>query len=86
MQDHERLDPALYEITRCGLFGHPFRRVGLKIIRKILNMTLDGFCDHTAVIAYDELHQHNNEVLSNKQGKTYWLAATLINLRLIKTK
>jgi dihydrofolate reductase len=30
-----------------------------------INMTLDGFCDHTAVIADDELHQHFNELLIN---------------------
>ena len=38
------------------------------IMRKIIaaiNMTLDGFCDHTAVIADDELHQHYNEVMNN---------------------
>jgi dihydrofolate reductase len=29
-----------------------------------INMTLDGFCDHTAGIADDELHQHYNEILS----------------------
>ena len=28
-------------------------------------MTLDGFCDHTAMIADDEIHQHYNELLSN---------------------
>ena len=28
-------------------------------------MTLDGFCDHTAGIADDELHQHYNELLSS---------------------
>jgi dihydrofolate reductase len=28
-----------------------------------INMTLDGFCDHTAGIANDELHQHYNELL-----------------------
>ena len=28
-------------------------------------MTLDGFCDHTAMIADDELHEHFNEVLRN---------------------
>lgn len=33
-----------------------------------MNMTLDGFCDHTAGIADDELHQHYNEVL--KTGDT----------------
>jgi dihydrofolate reductase len=30
-----------------------------------INMTLDGFCDHTAMIADDEVHQHYNELLKN---------------------
>ena len=30
-----------------------------------MNMTLDGFCDHTSMIADDEIHQHYNELLSN---------------------
>ncbi len=30
-----------------------------------INMTLDGFCDHTAMIADEETHQHFNEQLSN---------------------
>jgi dihydrofolate reductase len=33
-----------------------------KLISSI-NITLDGFCDHTAVIADDELHQNANELL-----------------------
>lgn len=28
-----------------------------------INMTIDGFCDHTAGIPDDELHQHYNELL-----------------------
>jgi dihydrofolate reductase len=28
-----------------------------------INMTLDGFCDHTAVIADDVLHQHYNDLM-----------------------
>ncbi|MDB5211751.1 MAG: dihydrofolate reductase [Sediminibacterium sp.] len=28
-----------------------------------INMTLDGFCDHTSMIADDEIHQHYNELL-----------------------
>jgi dihydrofolate reductase len=35
-------------------------------MRKVIaafNMTLDGFCDHTAMIADDEIHQHYNELL-----------------------
>lgn len=30
-----------------------------------INMTLDGFCDHTAMIADEETHQHFNDLLSN---------------------
>jgi len=30
-----------------------------------INMTLDGFCNHTAMIANEEIHQHYNELLSN---------------------
>jgi dihydrofolate reductase len=36
-----------------------------------INMTLDGFCDHTAIIADDELHQHYNELLSNADTLLY---------------
>ena len=34
-------------------------------------MTLDGFCDHTAMIADDELHEHYNEVLRNGGALVY---------------
>lgn len=34
-----------------------------KVIAAI-NMTLDGFCDHTAVTADEELHQHYGNLLS----------------------
>jgi dihydrofolate reductase len=36
-----------------------------------INMTLDGFCDHTAMIADDELHQHYNELLSSADTLLY---------------
>jgi len=35
-----------------------------KVIAAI-NMTLDGFCDHTAGIPDEELHQHYSELLEN---------------------
>ena len=35
-----------------------------KVIAAI-NMTLDGFCDHTAGIPDEELHQHYSELLDN---------------------
>ena len=34
-------------------------------------MTLDGFCDHTAMIADDEIHQHYNELLRNSGTLIY---------------
>jgi dihydrofolate reductase len=30
-----------------------------------MNMTLDGFCDHTAMIADEEIHQHYTELIDN---------------------
>lgn len=36
-----------------------------------INMTLDGFCDHTAVIADDELHQHYSNLLSSADTIIY---------------
>jgi dihydrofolate reductase len=36
-----------------------------------INMTLDGFCDHTGMIADDEIHQHYNELLSTADTLIY---------------
>src|SRR5688572_23837153 len=36
-----------------------------------MNMTLDGFCDHTAMTADDEIHQHYSELLSNAGALLY---------------
>lgn len=36
-----------------------------------MNMTLDGFCDHTSMIADDEIHQHYNELLSSVDTLIY---------------
>ena len=43
-----------------------------------MNMTLDGFCDHTALIADDEIHRHYTDLLNNADivlygRKTYQL-------------
>ena len=43
-----------------------------------MNMTLDGFCDHTAMVADDEIHQHYTDLLRNSDAaifgrKTYQL-------------
>jgi dihydrofolate reductase len=36
-----------------------------------MNMTLDGFCNHTAMIADEEIHQHYIELLSNADTLIY---------------
>ncbi len=36
-----------------------------------INMTLDGFCDHTAIIPDDEIHQHYTDLLSNADTVLY---------------
>jgi dihydrofolate reductase len=36
-----------------------------------INMTLDGYCDHTGMIADEEIHQHYNELLSNAGALIY---------------
>jgi dihydrofolate reductase len=43
-------------------------------MRKVIaamNMTFDGFCDHTSMIADDEIHQHYNELLRNAGTLVY---------------
>jgi dihydrofolate reductase len=41
-----------------------------KIVAAI-NLTLDGFCDHTAVKADDEIHRHYSELLRNSGPLLY---------------
>lgn len=36
-----------------------------------MNMTLDGFCDHTAMIADDEIHEHYNDLLRTTSTLIY---------------
>jgi len=36
-----------------------------------INMTLDGFCDHTAIIADEEIHQHYADLLSSSDTILY---------------
>jgi dihydrofolate reductase len=36
-----------------------------------MNMTLDGFCDHTAMIADDEIHQHYSDLLRSSGTAIY---------------
>ena len=36
-----------------------------------MNVTLDGFCDHTAMIADEEIHQHYTELLRSSDAVIY---------------
>jgi dihydrofolate reductase len=36
-----------------------------------MNMTLDGFCDHTAGIADEEIHQHYSDLITNSGPLLY---------------
>jgi dihydrofolate reductase len=36
-----------------------------------MNMTLDGFCDHTAMTSDEEIHEHYNELLRNADMLIY---------------
>jgi len=36
-----------------------------------MNMTLDGFCDHTAMIADEEIHQHYTDLLKSADTVLY---------------
>lgn len=36
-----------------------------------MNMTIDGFCDHTVMIADDEIHQHYTELLKTADAILY---------------
>lgn len=36
-----------------------------------INLTLDGYCDHTAIIPDDEIHQHYTDLLRNADAILY---------------
>ena len=36
-----------------------------------INMTLDGFCDHTVIIPDEEIHQHYADLLNNADAALY---------------
>lgn len=43
----------------------------MKKLIAAMNMTLDGFCDHTAMIADEEIHQHYTDLLSSGDSVIY---------------
>jgi hypothetical protein len=37
----------------------------MRKVTAAINMTLDGFCDHTAIIPDEEIHHHYADLLNN---------------------
>ncbi len=65
-----RLLPLLRtdKIARHSRDAKRLRAIKKQNMRKLvaaINMTLDGFCDHTAIIPDEEIHQHYADLLSN---------------------
>jgi dihydrofolate reductase len=48
-----------------------FKQNKMRKLIAAINMTLDGFCEHTAMIADDEILQHYNDLLSNAGALIY---------------
>ena len=46
-------------------------RQNMRKIIAAINMTIDGFCDHTAGLPDEEIHQHYRELLSNGDAFLY---------------
>jgi dihydrofolate reductase len=43
----------------------------MRILIAAINMTLDGYCDHTAIIPDEEIHQHYADLLNNADTILY---------------
>jgi dihydrofolate reductase len=47
------------------------KKRSMKKLIAAINMTLDGFCDHTEMNADEEIHEHYNELLRNTDTLIY---------------
>ena len=43
----------------------------MKKIIGAINMTIDGFCDHTAILPDEEIHQHYTDLLNDASTILY---------------
>lgn len=59
MNGHYRI-PNFDRHIRQGL-----KQTRMRKLIAAINMTIDGYCDHTEVLADDALHQHYNELLKH---------------------
>jgi len=48
-----------------------FKQNKMRKLIAAINMTLDGFCDHTAIIPDEEIHQHYTDLLSEGDAILY---------------
>jgi len=51
----------------------------MKKVIAAINMTLDGFCDHTSGIPDDEIHQHYADLLRSADTALYGTYGVLAN-------
>lgn len=49
----------------------PLQINAMRKLIAVMNMTLDGICDHTAMTADDEVHEHYNDVLRSADVLVY---------------
>jgi dihydrofolate reductase len=43
----------------------------MELIVAAMNLSLDGYCDHTSMIADDVIHQHYTDLLLNSGAALY---------------
>lgn len=71
---HSALHLSHLPWRRAGRSNDLYPAINLTTMRKIIaaiNMTIDGYCDHTAGIADAELHEHYAELLQNAGAILY---------------
>ena len=60
--------PSARETNKNNKFN---QQQNMRKLIAAINMTLDGFCDHTAMIADDEIHEHYNALLRHADALIY---------------
>ncbi|MDB5119038.1 MAG: bifunctional deaminase-reductase domain protein [Sphingobacteriales bacterium] len=72
--------PALHKASTIAIIvrryttsnqNNEHSKLNMRKIIAAINMTIDGFCDHTAIIPDEEIHQHYADLLSNADAVLY---------------
>ena len=61
----EKSQWTTFDRPRHSYLRHSFKQNNMRRLIGGINMTLNGYCDHTAMISDDEIHEHYSEVLRN---------------------